>query len=246
MRNHDQKTRDMARSVLPSTARKHAREARAFIHGRDRVRLRAELHDLRSLDDPDDFEGDLTFPVQRHIKTMVSDRRSADKVGSLIAWAERLVHRDPQLDAASPEDREVHLRTLLPPGLIGEHALTHLWWVLSDRRSHWPSRTGHAPAANPDVERVAEIITAGRHGDLNRRIREVSPHIVVEQVYVPARRVVDDDHPTGHVVPAHQVRVERRYEPRYLMGAHDIEAFVNHAPWYVREVVRSLHASLTA
>lgn len=43
MRNHHDKARDMARSVLPSTARKGARRARAQIHRRERARLRSEL-----------------------------------------------------------------------------------------------------------------------------------------------------------------------------------------------------------
>ncbi|MCC6225018.1 MAG: hypothetical protein IT195_01250 [Microthrixaceae bacterium] len=46
MRNHNEKARDMARSVLPSTARKGARDARAVIHGRERAHERRLLHEL--------------------------------------------------------------------------------------------------------------------------------------------------------------------------------------------------------
>lgn len=95
MRNHNEKPRDMARSVLPSTARKAARRQRASIHGRERARLRAALHGLRSTGDPDDFEGDLVWIARRDLEEMVDDRRGADKVGPLLAWAERLVESVP-------------------------------------------------------------------------------------------------------------------------------------------------------
>lgn len=107
MRNHNEKSRDMARSVLPSTARGTARQTRASIHRRERARLRTALHALRAVGDPDDFDGDLTWIARRDIGEMVDDRRSADKVGPLVTWAERRVERDPALAAASPEDREV-------------------------------------------------------------------------------------------------------------------------------------------
>lgn len=126
MRNHNEKARDMARSVLPSTARKSARQARASIHGRERARLRAELHSFRLAGDADEFEGDLTWTARRDITEMVDDRRGADKIGPLLAWADRIVERHPALGAATLEDREVYFRKILPPGLIGNHAISHL------------------------------------------------------------------------------------------------------------------------
>jgi len=38
VRNHDQKIKDMSRSVLPSTGRKSARDNRRIIHGQQRAR----------------------------------------------------------------------------------------------------------------------------------------------------------------------------------------------------------------
>ena len=100
MRNHTEKARDMARSVLPSTARKGARDTRADIRGRERVRERQMLHHLRGYVDPDDFEGVLGEELHREIGEMVWHRRSADKVAPLMRWAERTVARDPRLAAA--------------------------------------------------------------------------------------------------------------------------------------------------
>jgi hypothetical protein len=135
MRNHHEKVRDIARSVLPSTARKAARRTRAQIHGRARAHERRLLHDLVRHHDPDDYEGTLGL-AERHrgdISDLVGDRRTADKVGPLLRWAERTVERDPTLSAATPEDREVYFRRVLPQGLVGDHAVSHLRWVIDDR-----------------------------------------------------------------------------------------------------------------
>ncbi|MCC5951603.1 MAG: hypothetical protein JJU45_05855 [Acidimicrobiia bacterium] len=170
MRNHNEKARDIARSVLPSTARKGARDSRAIIHGRERAHERQLLHDLRGHLDPDDYEGDLGFAARHHrdLKEIVDRRRSADKVGPLIAWAERRVERDPALRTATPEGREAHFRKFLPPGLIGNHAISHLHWVLDDRPRR---RIRTDTTRNRDVALVEAIIAAGGHGDLNRRLR---------------------------------------------------------------------------
>lgn len=244
MRNHNEKARNMARSVLPSTARKTARLTRASIHGRERARLRSALHELRAVGDPIDFDGDLTWIARRDIEEMVDDRRGADKVGPLLTWAERLVERDPALAAASPEDREVYFRKILPPGLIGNHAISHLRWVLDDRRRTSNRLRGNgANTLSSDVDLVAEIVAAGRHGGLNRRIRSTIAPVVVTRVRLPAERVIDDAHPApGLLVPARWVEERRRRHVRFLGGAHDIEAFVKDASWDVIRIVRAFHS----
>ncbi len=248
MRNHNEKARDMARSVLPSTARKGARQTRAHIHGRERARLRAELHALRSIgQEADDFEGDLAWTAKRDIKEMVNDRRGADKVGSLIAWAERVVERDPALTSANWNDRAVYFGKLLPPGLIGNHAIFHLRWALDDRgRYRWTGACQRQVDTPPSsVEMVQAIVAAGRHGELNRRIRSSVSSMVVRSVRLPAERIIDDENPApGRLVPARWVDERRRRDVRFLAGAHDIEAFVKNANWDVIKVVRALHAEL--
>ena len=83
MRNHHEKARDMARSVLPSTARTSARSMRAQIHGRERAHERQLLHDLRRCPDPDDYGAclGLSDRHRRDVADMVDHRRSWDKVG---------------------------------------------------------------------------------------------------------------------------------------------------------------------
>lgn len=102
MRNHDEKTRDMARSVLPSTRRRGARQDRALAHKAERSRLRSALQDLAGHDDPDDYEGELTWEARRQIAWMVEDRRAADKVAPLLRWATRTIERDAALRDARP------------------------------------------------------------------------------------------------------------------------------------------------
>jgi len=250
MRNHNEKARDMARSVLPSTARKSVRERRAQIHGRERARLRSELHALRSIGyDSDGFEGDLDWIAKRDIHEMVSDRREADKVGPLINWAVRLVERDPMLAAATWNDRAAYLGKLLPPGLIGDHALLHLRWVLGDRRRYWwigASRSG-AYTGPSSVEMVQAIVAAGRHGELNRRIRLAVPAVIVRSVRLPAERIIDDENPApGRLVPARWVDERRRRSVRFLAGSHDIEAFVKDSGRDVIAIIKALHGELDA
>jgi hypothetical protein len=90
---------------------------------------------------------------------------------------------------------------------------------------------------------VAEIVAAGRHGDLNRQIRAAVPPIVVKRVRVPAERVVDEAHPApGLLVPARWVDERHQRTVRFLAGAHDVDAFVKGASSDVIQVVRAFHA----
>lgn len=248
MRNHDHKARDMARSVLPSTARKGAREARAIVHGRERAHERQVLHHLRRCLDPEDYDGDLGVSSRHRgdVSDMVDDRRGADKVGPLVAWAERLVQRDPALLAATPEDREVHFRKILPPGLIGNHAIVHLWWVLDEGRGRWSwNRTSTVSAGIPDVEVVEGILAAGGHAELNRRLRTELDRVVSRTVWLPPQRLIDDDHPApGVLLPSRRTIEHRRRHIRFLAGAHDVVAFVEDADWEVLRVARALHAEI--
>lgn len=227
MHNHHEKARDMARSVLPSTRRRGARMHRSHAHARERHRVRAALHEVATYDDPDDYEGDLTWEARRAISEMVGERRAADKVAPLMRWAERTVERDPVLRDASFEQRVAHFRRLLPKGLIGRHALTHLAWVL-DPDPYWPWRPHQNRAqSGPTVRQKLEaIVKTGRHGELNRRLRHESSGFYSRRVRVPAQRIVDEEHPEpGMLIPAYTEVVNEPITTRFLLGAHDIDAF---------------------
>lgn len=227
MHNHHEKARDMARSVLPSTRRRGARMHRSHAHARERHRVRAALHEVATYDDPDDYEGDLTWEARRAISEMVGERRAADKVAPLMRWAERTVERDPVLRDASFEQRVAHFRRLLPRDLIGRHALNHLAWVL-DPDPYWPWRPQPVrPATGPTVRQKLEaIVLTGRHGELNRRLRHESSGFYSRRVRVPAQRIVDEEHPEpGMLIPAYTEVVNEPITTRFLLGAHDIDAF---------------------
>lgn len=228
MRNHNDKPRDMARSVLPSTYRRRARADRAAVRSRERARLRAELHAVAGFADPDDYDGDLTWVARRDLAELVADRRSGDKVGPLTRWAARTVEADPTLAAAPLRERLDHFRPLLPPGIVGRHALFHLVWALDDEPYWWPTgRTRPGPTGPSLHDKVAAIIAAGRHGELNRRIRHACAGVVIQRITLPREYLIDDDHPApGLLLPRRTVEHRRRIYPRYLAGAHDIDAFV--------------------
>ncbi|MGV3621337.1 MAG: hypothetical protein ACO1OB_11000 [Archangium sp.] len=113
----DQKSRVMARSILPSRYRGAARD-RAFIHRHARHAANQAVRQLtaESWEDAVDF-GEHTW---RRISTFVRDRRSADKLNHFHRWAYERTWK-----FAKPE-RLDSIRGVLPTGLIGDHALDHL------------------------------------------------------------------------------------------------------------------------
>ena len=183
MRNHHEKARDMARSVLPSTKR---RQARAAKKNSSRVARRRTEHQLRGLErfvaahDFDDFEADLqddTRPDQSWSNTqftfdgLVADRRDNDKIGPLLRWAEARVAGDPRLRDGGPDARRVYFSGLLPGTLIGRHALSHLRDVIG--RGEGPMGH-HVTATQRDERRAAELAQARRlRADRSRALDEV-------------------------------------------------------------------------
>jgi hypothetical protein len=92
---------------------------------------------------------------------------------------------------------------------------------------------------------VDAIVAAGLHGELNRRIREHC--YVVERVTVrlPAERIIDAGHPDpSRLVPARSIEEHRVRVPRFLAGAHDIEAFARAITSRESEVVRFMTRAL--
>ena len=132
MRNHHEKTRDMARSVLPSNLT--VKQWRRQIHHRERARVRAELHRARFINpgDLDDFSDNAAgVDLTKHaVREMVVERREADKLGPLFRWAEYHNDHDPALRCAPVADRLEHFASRLPDGVIGSHAVGHIAWHL--------------------------------------------------------------------------------------------------------------------
>jgi len=129
MRNHNNKRRDIARSVLPSKARRAAKVDRRNIHHAERSATRAMLH--RAITDGDDgFDDAVDYPYRFRVAEFVEYRRSKDKVEPLIRWARRTIVLDRRLRDATPAQQLDHFRRTLPDNLIGRHAIFHLEWVI--------------------------------------------------------------------------------------------------------------------
>jgi len=169
----DAKARQMARSILPSTRRKSARDNLRAIKQRNRSRTRLELRLLNEDYEPRDGV-DLTYYPMGEIRYEVRERREADKIKHFMSWAVKVTE-----DIPEPDGRLAKMRTILPDGLIGEHALDHLRFMDEfDRRT----RLYKAPTAEEikacrtqrherRIRLLQEIVKSGwGHKMLNRRI----------------------------------------------------------------------------
>jgi hypothetical protein len=138
VRNRDEKTRDMARSILPSTARSSVRIRKKTSARRARARNNAMLHRMTAfVNHFDDFEE----PLDRYDLDdtgwdgVVEDRRACDKVRPLLRWAEARIERSPKLAEGDRRARLAHFAAILGDGLAGRHARSHLEHLFKDRAS---------------------------------------------------------------------------------------------------------------
>ena len=166
------KRRQMARSLLPSTARREAARDLARVRRRGRRQL---ADDLRFLSGPaavvaerwDDATFDGRAWPQREIKEAVWDRRAYDKVGPFERWAVAVTAH------LEPPDRLDAMRGLVPPGLMGRHALSHIDF-LDHFSGHLPPRYRDRPAAKPARSgpdygaELRRVLAEGRLGEFNR------------------------------------------------------------------------------
>lgn len=170
MRNHDQKARDMARSILPSAARRSSRGRKRGSARRARARNAARLTRLMTyLDDLDGFEESLTrYDLDDGgWDGMVEDRRGADKVAPLIRWAEARILTRAQLAEGDYWTRRYHFAVLVGDTLIGRHALQHLDHLFGVRN---PWAYGNSPNDLTSDE-LREHRRADAHSEHDARAR---------------------------------------------------------------------------
>ncbi|ONH23422.1 hypothetical protein [Pseudofrankia asymbiotica] len=243
MRNHDEKIKDMAESVLPSTARRSARELRRRAHRRQRARQRDLLIAIRDGYDHDydevgmgadfaDADADADFAERRRrgdIDAMVWRRRFADKTGSLVRWAVSQVERDDDLREASADEQRDHFARLLPDNLIGRHAVQHIESALEhrarsgewrDRRAALADRRRRERAQLADDLRT--VLDSGRHREFNEALRA--------GYLWEARAGSAGARPRSLAAATTAAAVGR-----LLLGAHDVDDFVadvaSRHPW---------------
>jgi hypothetical protein len=171
------KRRQMARSILPSRARKDARADLRLVH---RSHRRAVAQKLRANTritgiDPDDlFDlGDQTRYPNHKIRVIVLNRRFADTLNHFERWAVAATRHLPV------QDRLPVLRSWLPDGLIGAHAESHLLLLPAihppaEHDPHWYALTCSIEHER-DVTRAAlhRALDTGLHGELNHQLRHV-------------------------------------------------------------------------
>jgi hypothetical protein len=224
VRNHDQKIKDISRSVLPSAGRKSARDDRRILHKRQRARELAAVNAYRRDTDPESVTPDVRGTHGGDIRQMVLQRRSKDKVGPLIRWAEATIAADPVLRAAPRAEQVAYFARLMPDSTIGRHAVQHIEAALEwrERRERYnatrPTALGSHAAEMECLLR--QILETGLHAALNAGLR----------------RLADTQEIRPRVTPMPR---------RLLLGSHDIGAFTTKmARWpAVRDLVADLAAT---
>jgi hypothetical protein len=221
VRNHDQKIKNMSRSVLPSTGRKSVRDDRRIVHKQQRARELAAVTAYRRDTDPDSVMPDVHSRYGSAIQQLVCGRRARDKVGPLIRWAEATIAADPVLRAAPRAEQVAYFARLMPDTLIGRHAVQHIEWALEwhGRRARYQASrpTAPGPHAAEFESQLRQILESGLHADLNAGLRQLADW--------------QDGRHRDTVMPH-----------RPLLGSHDIEAFTTKmARWpAVRDLVAAL------
>lgn len=180
MRNHTDKTRDIARSILPSTARRAARAEKRAGHHRARQVNRRRMQRLAQATHPDDvsddlidYRGDLD---NRGWDSMVENRRDADKTSSLRRWTKHHLANDPTFAALDPLGREARLLKTLGDTVAGRHAVSHVKDLIGEQNpyEYGISRYRRRPPVDHGAIFTA-ILAAGAEGPLNKAIKEHTP-----------------------------------------------------------------------
>ena len=224
MRNHDQKIKDMSRSVLPSTSRKAARDNRRIIHKRQRTREHAALVAYRRDTDPGSVAPDVRGTYGSDITEMVWSRRAHDKVGPLIRWAEATIAADPVLRSAPPAEQVAYFARLMPDSTIGRHAVQHIEQALA-----WHERCAR--------DNASRSTAPGAHAvEMERQLRQILEADLHAALNVGLRRLADTQEVQPRATPMPR---------RLLLGSHDIKAFTTEmAHWpTVRDLVAALEAT---
>jgi hypothetical protein len=177
------KARDIARSVLPSTHRKAARDDKRAYHSKHRAAQRQANHRIeRSLavetddgsiaHDPelfDDFEERTVYDGYAaatkddglswdDMNEIVQNRRNGDKLGPLLSWARAVHDRTMSGPEWTTADKLAYFKAVLPDTLQGRHALSHIetdLGLLSNPYLYGRYSYRSQPAATKDEFRAA-------------------------------------------------------------------------------------------
>lgn len=202
MQYGEDKIRTMARSILPATNRRDAKNTAQMIKRRNRRNTRQTLHEWKSYTDPLEFEGhifDYGEPTSlgwemSSIKAAMWDRRQHDKLQPMIRWAKAYTaHLD------DPFDRYMLMKKILPDNLIGRHALSHLEFEDEfDYRDEWNRYLHRGPwkVRVLDGDKFLELIKIELK-EINRQVRRHNESLLDYEkkrktLILPLCRGIDD------------------------------------------------------
>ena len=235
MRNHNEKLKDMAESVLPSTHRRSARIDAEFIRRRNRRAVRVRLGALR-YDDYDDSGVVVDEYPYIELNQIRQYRREGDKL-SIVHWAEQV--RAKKLNELPDAEAYEYFRRVLPDNLIGRHALGHIRsridphgyyqgifyppLVIEVKPGFWRFETfaerqvSYRAKVSNEVDMIAtqlrRIIESGNHKRLNHALRHEHDPILRDGCKICGNR------------------------PRLLLGLSDVADFAK----FVQRSTNSMH-----
>jgi hypothetical protein len=215
----DDKSYDMARSLLPSTGRKAAREARASVSRSHRHVRRGRMARLMRAPEAADDDADLRDDSHREMRYVVDRRRDKDKVNPFRRWARAVT-------ADLPRDQRLeHVRGLLPRGVIGEHALSHLSWdahfIPSGELEYRQSLQRAHRARRRD-----EFLDPGLQAQLLRHLLRLPGGQRAFNDHLKRACATHCTRQRGHDGRWHMVW-HGRGTPRLLLGLHDVRPFLD-------------------
>lgn len=227
----DEKVRTMLRSILPSTARKHAYFAKRQIARGNRRAVNNNLTKIRSYEDAVEDNFDYDRPVDfgwSDMAEVVYERRNADKLAHFERWATVITDH-----IEDPIDRYNYIKALVPDNLIGRHALSHVEFIREfsveydhDRRFARRDYRTNAERAADNAAFREERIRVVANGIYNAIVAGYHTHIntIIKNSWVRTHKVhIGGNWKTPvydyHVCPACAT-------PRVCTGTSDIEAFV--------------------
>lgn len=227
----DEKRREMARSILPSTARKSARVNKRINNKRARAKVRAELR--RCLFD-EEYADEADLFYEPSWSYIVRDRQEADKLNHFMRWAEAITQDIPR------DDRLKYVRGLLPDGLIGWHAVSHLefrdHFKTQAEIDQWEARVRSWGTARKrrtreeDIELLWEIMEDSRlHRLFNRWVKSVHSMVIWRfpdrEVEVGPATAPHLDHPESFYDKIKEARRMRGVKVEPYMARSTREAF---------------------
>ncbi len=225
----DNKLKDMARSVLPSTERKASRKLKNSIKRKARRDIRQKLHTIKDSDDFIESEIILDYYPEADINMAVGMRRGADKVNPLRRWA-----KEKAKDIPDGEKLD-YIKSILPgSGTIKDHALSHVEHMDGFRKNSTFNNNRYNRNYNQQIlisreqleKYLYEIIVDGRaHRALNSMIKNNHSQYVTWHKIIDRYNIKDENNKVFKKI--RYISIKKFGASKLLGGISDIKDFLN-------------------